>query len=338
MHALSPGRLAAAIVVGIVTVQAVMLLAFAWPAANVGPRDLPIAVAGPPQALEQVATSLAAVPGPDDEGTAFDVVPVDDAAAARTAIDDREVYGAVVVAPDGPQLMVASGAGPAVALLLRSAAAELSPGPGAVPVEDVVPTDPDDPTGAGLGAAMLPLVITSVAGGIVAGLVLRRTLYRLAAVVGIAVLGGMVSAVLLQGPLGILGGSYVEVAAVLTIVIGAVSAATAGLVTLLGRVGAIVGVLTMIFLGNPLSAAASAWQMLPQPWGAIGQLLPPGAGVSATRSVAFFDGAAVAKPLTVLSLWLLFGVTLLLVSGLLHRDRASTDTVTNVEQVVPSSA
>jgi hypothetical protein len=103
-------------------------------------------------------------------------------------------------------------------------------------------------------------------------------------------------------------------------------------------VGAIVGVLTMIFLGNPLSAAASAWQMLPQPWGAIGQLLPPGAGVSATRSVAFFDGAAVAKPLTVLSLWLLFGVTVLLVSGLLHRDRASADTVTNVEQVVPSSA
>ena len=64
----SPARLTVAVVVGIVTLQALMLLAFAWPAANVGPRELPIAVAGPPQAVEQVEASLAAVPGPDDEG------------------------------------------------------------------------------------------------------------------------------------------------------------------------------------------------------------------------------------------------------------------------------
>jgi hypothetical protein len=336
MHALSPGRVAAALVVGIVTVQAVMLLAFTWPAANVGPRDLPIAVAGPPQALEQVTASLAAVPGPDDEGAALDVVAVDDAAAARAAIDDREVYGAVVVSPDGPQLLVASGAGPAAALLLRSAAAELSPGAGAVPVEDVVPTDPDDPSGAGLGAAMLPLVMTSVAGGIVVGLVLRRTSYRLAAVLGIAVLGGLVSAALLQFPLGILGGSYVEVAGVLALVIGAVSAAMAGLVAVLGRVGAIVGVLTMIFVGNPLSAAAIAWQMLPQPWGAIGQLLPPGAGVSATRSVVFFDGAAAAQPLSVLTLWLLAGLVLLVLGGLRRQQRADQQALEGAQQIPAS--
>jgi hypothetical protein len=301
------------------------VLAFAWPAANVGPRDLPIAVAGPPQAVEQVETSLGDVPGPDEKGTAFDVVTVDDAAAARAAIEDREVYGAVVVSPEGPQLLVASAAGPAVAQMLRTAAAELSPAAAAaVPVEDVVPTDPDDPIGAGLGAAVLPLVMTSVAGGIVAGFVLGSTRYRLAAVTGIAVMGGLVSAAMLQYPLGILDGSYLEVAGALALLIGAVSAAMAGLVALLGRAGAILGVLTMIFIGNPLSAAASAWEMLPQPWGAVGQLLPPGAGVSATRSVAFFDGAGATKPLTVLAIWLVAGLAMLVLGGL-ARSRSQVE-------------
>ncbi|HET6686312.1 MAG TPA: hypothetical protein VFH02_07290, partial [Jiangellaceae bacterium] len=171
MHVPRPARLAAAIVVGIATLQALMLLAFAWPAANVAPRELPIAVAGPAPAVQQVESALTDVQGPDADVAAFDVVTVDAADAARAAIEDREVYGAVVVSPDGPQLLVASGAGPAVAQLLRSAATELSPAGATVPVEDVVPTDQDDPIGAGLGAAMLPLVMTSVAGGIIAGFV-----------------------------------------------------------------------------------------------------------------------------------------------------------------------
>jgi hypothetical protein len=336
MHAPSQGRLTAIVVVGIVTVQALMVLAFAWPAANVGPRDLPVAVAGPPQAVEQVEASLAGVPGPDQDGAAFDVVTVDDAAAARAAIEDREVYGAVVVSVDGPQLLVASAAGPAVAQMLRTAAAELSPAGATVPVEDVVPTDPDDPIGAGLGAAVLPLVMTSVAGGIFAGFVLRNTRNRLAAVTGIAIIGGLVSAAVLQYPLGIIGGSYLEVAGVLALLIGAVSAAMAGLVALLGRAGALLGVLTMIFIGNPLSAAASAWEMLPQPWGALGQLLPPGAGVSATRSVAFFDGAGAEQPLTVLAIWLLAGLALLLVGGR-RRDHAAPETRT-AQQFLDSPA
>jgi hypothetical protein len=322
MHAPRPARLTAAIVVGIATLQALMLLAFAWPAANVAPRELPIAVAGPAPAVQQVESALTAVPGPDADVAAFDVVTVDDADAARAAIEDREVYGAVVVSPDGPQLLVASGAGPAVAQLLRSAVTELSPAGATVPVEDVVPTDPDDPIGAGLGAAMLPLVMTSVAGGIIAWFVLRSTRNRFAAVTGIAIVGGLVSAALLQYALGIVDGSYLEVAGVLALLIGAVSATMAGLVALLGRAGAVIGVLTMIFVGNPLSAAATAWEMLPQPWGAIGQLLPPGAGVSATRSVAFFDGAASAQPLTVLAIWLLAGLALLVVGGLRHEQPA----------------
>jgi hypothetical protein len=211
--------------------------------------------------------------------------------------------------------------------MLRAAAAELAPDGSAVPVQDVVPTDPDDPIGAAFGAAVLPLVMTSVAGGIICGLVLSGTRYRAAAVTGIAVVGGLVSTAVLQYWLGIISGSYIQVAGVAALLIGAVAATMAGLTALLGRAGALLGVVLMIFVGNPLSAAASAPEMLPQPWGALGQWLPPGAGVTAARSVAFFDGAGAVAPLTVLAVWLLAGIILLLIGGWRRKTPASGESV-----------
>src|SRR5918994_2076410 len=104
---------------------------------------------------------------------------------ARKAIEERDVYGAVVLSEDGPQLLVASGAGPAVAQMLRSAAGELA-GDAPPAVEDVVPSDPDDPNGGGLAAAVLPLVLTRATGGLLVVLTIRRSSGRLMAVVGLA--------------------------------------------------------------------------------------------------------------------------------------------------------
>ena len=316
MHTPPPGRLTAVVVAGVVTLQALMLLAFAWPATNTGPREVPIAVAGPPAAVEQVEAALGAAPSPDEDVAAFDVTVVADEAQARAAIEDRDVYGAVVATPQGPQLLVASAAGPAVAQMLRAAAAELSESGAVAPVEDVVPTTPDDPTGAGLAAGVLPLVMTSAAGGLIAAIVLRSTRLRLATVAGITVLGGLVSAAVLQYALGIVDASYLAVAGVAALLIGAVAASVAGLGAVLGRPGAVLGLLVMIFVGNPLSAAASAPEMLPQPWGDVGQFLPPGAGVNALRTAAFFDGAAASTPILVLSVWLVAGLLLLTAAGL----------------------
>jgi hypothetical protein len=319
MHSPSPGRLAALTVAGVVIVQALMLLAFAWPATNTGPREVPVAVAGPPAAVEQVESALGSAPSPDEDVRAFEVTVVADEAAATAAIEDREVYGAVVATPEGPRVLVASAAGPAVAQMLRAAAAELSESGAAAPVEDVVPTTPDDPTGAGLAAGVLPLVITSAAGGLIAAVALRSARLRLAVVTGITVVGGLVSAAVLQYVLGVLDASYVEVAGVTALLIGAVAASVAGLGAVLGRPGAVLGLLVMIFVGNPLSAAASAPEMLPQPWGEVGQFLPPGAGVSALRSVAFFDGAAAGMPILVLSVWLVAGLVLVTLGGMRRR-------------------
>src|SRR3954452_7355794 len=136
----------------------VVLTAFAWPAVRTAPRDLPVAVAGPPGATAQVADALtSAEPG------AFDVRTLPDGTAARDPIRDRDVYGAVVVGPDGPQLLVASAASPGVAQSLRQVATALCAASGTTgPVEDVVPTPASDPRGAGLAAAALPLALGGI--------------------------------------------------------------------------------------------------------------------------------------------------------------------------------
>src|SRR5919197_676278 len=78
------------------------LAAFAWPAARLAPRDLPVGVAGPEPAAQAVRQRLAQRPG------AFAVHRYADEAAARSAIADREVYGAISVSPGGATLLVAA--------------------------------------------------------------------------------------------------------------------------------------------------------------------------------------------------------------------------------------
>ena len=68
--------------------------------------------------------------------------------------------------------------------------------------------------------------------------------------------------------------------------------------------------LAVFLLGNPLSGLTSAPEMLPQPWGALGQSLPPGAGGTLLRSVAFFDGAGAAVSGWVLGAWAGVGLAL----------------------------
>lgn len=102
----------------------------------------------------------------------------------------------------------------------------------------------------------------------------------------------------------------------------AVGAAVAGLAAVAGRAGAALGALLMVLVGNPLSGVSSAPELLPAPAGAIGQLLPPGAGGTLLRSTAFFDGAGAAAPLAVLASWVLLGPVLSWVAAL-RRPRPS---------------
>src|SRR5918999_3015413 len=99
-------------------VVAVVLALFAWPSARLEPRDLPVGVAGPAAQATAIEQRLG-----QQEG-AFEIHRYGDEAAARAAIEDREVYGAFVAGPQGAKVLTASAASAAVAQQLTHAAAE----------------------------------------------------------------------------------------------------------------------------------------------------------------------------------------------------------------------
>ncbi|MFJ9041730.1 ABC transporter permease [Streptomyces sp. NPDC102406] len=320
-----------AVAVLVPLIAALALWAFAWPAARTAPRELPIGVAGPVAATTPLAEQLRAREG------AFDVHRYADERAARAAIEGRVVYGAVVAAPDGLRLLTASAASPVVAQLLRQAVAERAPERAKVTTVDVVPAPAGDPRGAALSSSVLPLALAGVAGGaIVTALRLRGVRAVVTLLVAAAVVG-VVAAALTHTWLGVLTGDWWAEAGVLALSSLAVAATVAGCAALLGPAGIGVGALTMVLLGNPFSGVASAPQLLPEPVGALGQLLPPGAGGTLLRSVAYFDGARAAAPALTLAVWALLGLTAVLLGALRGRrqDAAATESASAKQAALP---
>jgi hypothetical protein len=290
----------------VVGVQALLVPLFAGPAANLAPRDLPVVVAGPAPAAAGLAERLR-----DERPGAFELTTVADATAADRALRDREAYAAFVVGADGVTLHVASAAGPAVAALLTQAAGELG-GDRPVPVVDVVPADPDDPRGGGFAAGFLPLVMTALLAGLALALAARGRWARMTGLLTFGVLSGLGGAAVLHGWLGVLAGSYLGNAAAIALFSLAAAATVAGLAAVLGRPGLGLGALLVFLLGNPLSAVSAAPELLPQPWGEVGQWLPAGAGATLLRSASFFDGAGGGAAIAVLTGYALVGLLLVL--------------------------
>jgi hypothetical protein len=299
------------IAVAVVALQALLIPLFAAPAANLAPRDLPIAVAGPPQVAQRLAAEH---PG------AFEITTVPDAAAADTAIKNRDVYGAILVTTTGPEVHVASAAGPTVAQLLTQAAGGLGQ---SVPVRDVVPVDPDDPRGAGFGAGFLPLAITSLLAGILIFFFVQRRVARLVALIAFAASAGLAGGAVLVYWLAILPGDYLAVSGVIALVTLAIAGTMTGLAAVLGRGGLALGAVVLFLVGNAISGIAAAPELLPQPWGEVGQWLPIGAGGTLLRSVAYFGGNGAASAVTVLSAYAIGGLllTLLGARGLVRRPK-----------------
>jgi len=304
---------AGALACALVLVQALLIAWFSWPTTRLAPRDLPVVVAGPAPAAATLAQRLST-----ERPGAFAVTTVADEAAADAALRDRDAYAAFLVGPDGVRLHVASAASPTVAALLTQAV-QLLGGGRPVPVVDVVPTGPDDPRGAGLATGFLPLLLISLAGGVAMAAAVRSRAARLTGILTFAALSGVVAAAVMDA-MGVLTGGLLAEAGATALLALAVAGAVAGLTAALGRAGTALGVLLVFLLGNPISGAAAAPELLPEPWGQLGQLLPPGAGVSLLRSAAFFDGAAATGPLWVLAAWSLAGLALLAVgrASLVH--------------------
>jgi len=284
------------------------IASFAWPAARMAPRDLPLGLVGPGQATDPLAAALSA--------RGFAVHRYDSDAAARAAIEDRDLYGALMLAPDGLTLLTASAASPVVAQLLQQAISgqlAVNPTQPAPPltVVDVVPADADDPRGAVLGASVMPLVLAGIVLGAVMALIAPPGWRQHGGLIGTALLVGLAVTLVVQSWLGAIGGNWWLNAGVLSLIVLAIAAVVAGAIVLFGLAGAPIASALMLFVGNPWSGVTAAPELLPSWVGITGQLLPPGVGGTLLRSTAFFDGAGFASPLLVLVIWTAIGLTTL---------------------------
>ncbi|WP_146132936.1 hypothetical protein [Knoellia remsis] len=301
--------LLAAVPVTLAALVGLVLVAFGLPAVKAAPHDLPLGVAGPKLMTEQLTSALAQ----RDPG-AFDVRVYDDEVALTRAIENREVYGGLLATPRGSTVLTASAASPVVAQSLIAMGTEISRqsgGTGTPTVRDVVPLTRDDPRGAGLGAALLPLVIGAILPAVVFTRLGASRRVMLAAGAVYAAVAGLAFAAVLHFGFGSIAGNFWLEAGVFAATIGAGMLALLGLHRVLGMVGLGLGAALLVLVGNPLSGAQSAPEFLASPWREIGQSMPPGAGSQLLRSVAFFDGAGAKDAWIVIGAWALAGLLLL---------------------------
>jgi hypothetical protein len=216
-----------------------------------------------------------------------------------------------VIGPSGLSLHVASAASPAVSEAMQRGIAQVMP-TADIPVVDVVPNAPADHVGGGLSAGYLPLVLVVAVGGVLLSRTTVRRGARLAGLAGLALTAGAAGAAALRYVLVVLPGSYWAAMGVLTLL----GVAVAGTVLGLGARGGTVG-LTGGFVFFVVAAALSAWssapELMPRPWGTLGQLAPPGAGVTLLRSAAYFRGSGGGDAAAVLAVWAALGVALIMV-------------------------
>jgi hypothetical protein len=324
----TPWGRAIGIAVGAALLVAVIVLAFMWPAITSTVKDFPIAVAG---SSEQVTAFTSAL----DQQTAgrFDVTEAADRDAAVQSIEQREVYGAVIVGP-APEVLMASANGAVTSQLMSQIAGQLqqqanaifaqqtaaakqagapAPDPVVVTVTDVVPLASTDERGTGLTAAAFPMVLGGMLGGILVSVLVAGVWRRLVSLIAYALIAGTGLAAIMQAWFGVLQGDYLVNASAIALSLFATGAFIVGMAALIGPTGIAVGAIITLLIANPISAAAQPPEFLPEPWGAIGQWFVPGASVTLLRNLSYFPEADATMPWLVLAGWALVGVVLMFV-------------------------
>ena len=157
---------------------------------------------------------------------------------------------------------------------------------------------------------MIATLIPSMAFGALLS-VTGRTLparARWLAVLAYSVGAGLVVAFNVDVLVGALDGHFLGIAAVSGLLALAVSAAALGLGRIGGLAGIVAAVLMLLLLGVSSAGGAVTYQFEPGFYGALSQLLPPGAALTAVRNVQYFDWAATLAPMLVLTAWAAGGV------------------------------
>jgi hypothetical protein len=312
---------AALLVVGVLLLQFGFIVSYVGALHHPYPHRASIAVVAPAPAQDTLVRQLNGLPRQVLKATA-----VPDEATARQQIKDRKVYSALLFNATGTQdtLLVANAAGPALATAIgKVVTAADAAQHRTVATVDVVPLAPGD----GGGLTSFYLVVGWCVGGYLVASILgisagsrpangKRAVIRLGVLALYAVAAGIGGIVIVGSTVldALLGGVW-PLWGVGTLLVFAVGVFTMALQCLFDIVGIGVAVLLFVVLGNPSAGGVYPPPMMPPFWRAIGPWLPNGAATTVTRSVTYFDGAAITGPLLVLSAWAVAGAAVTLIAA-----------------------
>lgn len=195
----------------------------------------------------------------------------------------------------------------------------------AVKTTVVVPLSEGDTSGSGIAISAFPLVIGGILGGSFSALRVNGTWRRFATATLYAVIGGALTALILNVWFGLVPGDF----ATLWAAFGATYLATASFIVGVSALSSplaglgLSAVVTM-FIGNPISGATMPSVFLPGAWGQIGQMMVPGASSTLLRSIAYFPEVATSDQWLVLCSWIAFGLLAGVIGWALKERRPAT--------------
>lgn len=328
-------------------IVAVVILAFTWPTKTMEAKNLPVSITGPEVTVSQFEQSLKdrgietfelkqATSREDaenqikqretygaivfTEGAAPEVLtaPAANAAATQmlngvatqlnTQIQQKALAAKTQALTQAIEAGGEQGAQAAAQLEQMKAQAEQASAM-TVKTTAVVPLSESDSSGSGIAVAAFPLVIGGILGGSFSALRVNGTWRRFVTATLYAVIGGALTALILNVWFGLIPGDFATLWAAFSATYLATASFIVGVSALTAPiVGLGVGAVITMFIGNPISGASMPSVFLPGAWGAIGQMMVPGASSTLLRSIAYFPEVATSGQWLVLGSWIAFGL------------------------------
>lgn len=291
---------AAAIGAGMALVGCIMAMAFLWPLTSVQPKNIDLGIAGPNQAVTALEGRLT-----EQNPDLFNTTAFSSREDAVTAIEQRDIAGAVVVGDEGTEFLVASAGAAQVSQLLTQMADGMSVQQGAqVTVTDVVPGGKNS---AAINMSVIAALIPGLAGSMVGFMAVKKAHHRFALLFGAGVVSGLFAALVLGPWFNVLEGSYWVEALAIGLGTMAIGSFITGLGALFGAAGLGVGALTILLFANPWSGNMAPKEFLPDPWGTIGSWMPNGTLITLLRDLSYFPSASTAPLWWTLIAWIAVG-------------------------------
>ncbi|MGW2779786.1 hypothetical protein ACWC3X_00785 [Streptomyces populi] len=268
-----------------------------------------------------------------------------DEAAAKSAMDRAELFGALVTSGTTTTLIVVpsmSDLAP-LDLAVRFEAAAKATGT-KLTVQQYAPTPlaAKDPFGLVQGLMLLPLIIGGYMSStlLMAGTGRAAGRWRAAQLAGFAVVSGLaVDLIVCYWLQGFPSGKFWIVWPICSLIVAVIAFVAAILQKLFGPLGTLLTVVLMVQFGNPSSGGASGVPYLPAFWRDIGPCLPPRNGYLLLHRSIYFDGHGTGQALTVLLIYLGVAAAVLIVLDLRHSEaEVPTDATEAAAMAVPIGA